>query len=369
LVRYLFDFTVHAGGGSSTYARGFLQELASRPPTAGGCLVLLPADVQVLVAEERGLLDAGYIVRRAPQDIPGTWRSRLLRQLVIPVFALRFRATLVFAPRETAPLFTPRKLVILANNLAVWERGGIGRLRASVEWFVMHILSRAAAARATLVLATTNAFADRIQADRRKIRIVYHGCDLVPAGNPRVGTDAFASPLIVTCLGTVYPHKRYDVIVRAVHALRDLGVDACLTIFGDTSDVEETDRVRSLSMAELGYDPFVGELPADRRADALTKSDVLALGSSFESFCLPMVEAMRTSTLVWAPWSPLVRELCSDSCVTYREGDHMDAARQLVASFPRVASLIDEGQRRSERFTWKRCVDETLFALHEASVR
>jgi len=129
---------------------------------------------------------------------------------------------------------------------------------------------------------------------------------------------------------------------------------------GRTVDPAEAIRLRALSLSELGEDCLGGELPVDQRGAALAASHVLAVGSSYECFQLPIVEAMRTSTLVWAPDSPMMTELGAGSSVTYREGDPVDAAQQLRLSLPEARKLTDIGRHRSMDFTWKACVDKTL---------
>lgn len=365
-MRYLLDFSVYAGGGSSTYADGFLDELATRPPLPGGCVVLLPADQTALARQEDALRGSGYTVYRPSAGRAGTWRSRLGRQFLIPLLARRFGSAVVFIPRETAPLLLPARMVILARNLAVWRRSSRGVV-AAARFVVPHVLGRASAARARVVLATTQSFARDIRVNPRKLRVVHHGCDLPAMDNPRVGTGTFAAPLTVICLGGLAGPKRYDVVIRAVGALVEVGTDARLALWGSTVDEDETARLRELSRHELGYDAVRGLLPADQRLDRLAESDVLGVGSSFESFGLGVVEAMRTATLVWAPESELISELCGGAAVTYREGDHLDAATRLIVALPETGSRIEEGHRSAARFTWANCVERTLEALVEAT--
>jgi hypothetical protein len=87
------------------------------------------------------------------------------------------------------------------------------------------------------------------------------------------------------------------------------------------------------------------------------------MGSSFESFGLPLLEGMRTSCLVWVPTSDLVDELCGPVAVTYPEGSPVAAARALFAALPNAHSRLSQGRERCSSFTWDSTVDQTLHAV------
>jgi glycosyltransferase involved in cell wall biosynthesis len=200
---------------------------------------------------------------------------------------------------------------------------------------------------------------------RDTAEVVHHGCDLDLVDEARLDTGLAGGPLRIVALGTVNEHKRFDVVVHAVAELADQGQPAELEIWGSIGDERCADVLRAIGRERLGHDPLRG--PATRRhvQEILTAADVLTMGSSTESFGLPLLEGMRTSCLIWVPQSELVRELCGSVAVTYPEGRPIDAARALIASLPEAHRLLPAGRARSLSFTWESTVERTLRAVSE----
>ncbi|HEV2125523.1 MAG TPA: glycosyltransferase [Chloroflexota bacterium] len=170
-------------------------------------------------------------------------------------------------------------------------------------------------------------------------------------------------------LGTVSPHKRLGTVIDIVAILRGRGFDATLDIWGPVGDEREAARLRQAAQARLGYDPLRGPLATNQRTEVFRSADFLVMGSSTESFGFAMVEAMRSSTVVVAPRSPLVHEICDNSAITYDQCSTASAADAIVAALPRLPELADAGLSRSQEvFTWSRCVDDTLEAILGQSV-
>ena len=93
---------------------------------------------------------------------------------------------------------------------------------------------------------------------------------------------------------------------------------------------------------------------------------MVAVGGTFESFCFPLVEAMRSSCVVVAPDCALVREVCGDVAVTYREGDPASLAAALEVAWTERGHRRRAGLERSLRFTWSATVEQTIGAVRAA---
>jgi glycosyltransferase involved in cell wall biosynthesis len=275
---------------------------------------------------------------------------------------LRTRAKVVFVPREAAPLFTPGRQVILARNLKVWDDRMVASARDRLAWTLLHAVGWLSARRAAHIIAVSAVIARRLPtATSGRVSVVHHGCDL--ALNRDGWRHDAAETLEVVTVGAIDAHKRLGVVVEAVAELARLHPDTRLCIWGPVVDRAEARRLRAQGEHVLGYDPLMGPASPQRRAEILAAADVLAMGSSFESFGLPLVEAMRTGTLVWAPQSALLAELCGAAAVGYEEGSAGSAADALAASLPQAAAIVAAGLDRSLEFNWDRCAEQTLTQL------
>lgn len=363
----VLDFSLVAPGGATSHATGFLDALAG----AGGCdgtgvLVLLPRDPEALAAQEAALRAAGIDVLRTSTSAGGTWRSRIDGQVALPLLARRIRPSVVYLPREVGPLALRAPTVLTATNVLRWGHRSPDRSLGTraVSWLKTAVAERAVR-RARVVVAISRSIADLLP-DGVRVEVIPLGVDVDPVP-PDPQPLSTRRPVRLATLGSLTPHKRLDLVIDAVEILlRDHGVDARLDLWGPapSRQIEEDLDARLAVLGGRGR----RRGPVDRagRQEMLASTDVLVVGSGTESFGFPMIEAMRTSTLVLAPDAPVVRDACGDVAVTYPEGDPAAAAAALAAVLgddDATAARIEEGRIRAELFTWDRCVRDTLDLL------
>ncbi len=369
----LLDFSVVAPGGSLTYATGFLRPLPgiwrSEYAPQSELSVVLPGDRNLLADEEELLRVTGIDVYRVSAHSPGSWRGRIASQLSVPLLASRLRATDLFVTRDIPPVLASRHLTILARNVLVWEKPTY--IHDRILFRAMRLAGRISIRRATGVIAVSATIACKLPPRAGQFRqIVFHGCDLPPLRTmDKIGTWlSGGTRLRFIGLGVITPHKRLDILIETVAMLRQRGVDSELEIWGSTHDEEELFRLRQLALARLGEDVLRGPVSLADRSTVLQRADILLMGSSIESFGLPMVEAMRSSTVVVAPRSQLVDEICGPCAITYEEGSCRSAGDAILRALPRLSVLAAAGCQRSETvFTWPLCVRSTLNALLEGA--
>lgn len=356
----LLDFSVLAAGGSETYVTGFLDALARRGPNPK-LVVLLPA-APALVEQADRLTTAGVAVVRSGGSDAGTWRARVRAQLRLPIWAVRLGVSNVFVPRDVIPLLTPARVTLLAHNRIAWEAAA-GSGRGRIQSRLRRLSASIGARRAASVIVTTDALSASLRPRYQlKATTVHQGCDLAPTTleKKRQGRLADGRPARIIAIGAMSPHKRFDVVIEAVAELRRRGVDIVLDIWGPPGTPDQSQALIQLSVSLLGANPLRGPYDLQDRAAIYARADLLMMGSSFESFGHPMVEAMRTSTVVVAPRSRLVQELCRGTAVTYEEGLPISAADAIEAALPDLASWARRGHDRSANFSWDVCVARTL---------
>lgn len=362
-MRLLLDFSSVAQGGARSYALGFLGALAALgPPESAHLTVLVPHGAPEFESLVQALVERPIDVHSVTSGQPGTWGGRARSQLVMS-WSYRRSVDQIYIPRETAPLLLSGRFSVLARSRHVWSRPRGARLPTTARWILRHMTGRAAVRRAEVVLVPSATFGADLPVPITKRRVVHHGCDLPVDRHVRVGPPTPGRPLKIVSLGAVTPHKRLDRVIASVAALRRLGTPVHLELWGHTPDGAETRRLREAARVTLDEDPIRGTLASSDRTAMLHKADVLALGSSFESFGMAMIEAQRTSTVVWAPRCALVDELCGSNAVTFQEGDTEEAAQAIKVSIPSLTDLAAAGVERSLEFTWQRCVRETLMHL------
>lgn len=100
------------------------------------------------------------------------------------------------------------------------------------------------------------------------------------------------------------------------------------------------------------------------------RASVLLFPSFFESSGLPPVEAMAHGCPVVASEIPALLERCGDAaayCDPHDVASIVSAAERVLDDAELAARLVERGYRRSRRYSWERCLEETLGVLREAA--
>ena len=367
-VRAVIDLSVAPPGGAGTYAAGLMAGLVEADIDDRDQLVVVIDEQWAARHPEpvAALRGAGVIVESLAFPAPGTWRARLLRGRVLRHAAKRHRADVAFFPREVAPRAgCPH--VLLANNLYAWQTfSSSSAVGGRFSAFALRLMARRRAGSARSVLAVSRVIVDAMPAGLHVTAVVHHGCDL-PEGEPRV-FDVADGPRRVAMVGNLIPNKGIEVAIEGVAQARHLTPTWELEVYGNVADQAYRAQLDELAARHLGGSVLVGPAYGDDLVAAYARADVLVMGGSFESFCFPLVEAMRSGCVVVAPACALVEEICGDLAVTYREGDPSSLAAALEQAWTERSRRSPLGVERSRRFSWSATAERTV-ALVRAAVR
>lgn len=134
-------------------------------------------------------------------------------------------------------------------------------------------------------------------------------------------------------VGRLAPNKRPSLLVEVLPLLADLTPAVHAVIVGDSGDLYQAEAQRCLTRArELGLADrlhLVGPKTAGELRDFYRAADVLVVPSLWESFCLPVVEAMACGLPVVAARSTALPETVAGAGLTFTPDDPADLARQL----------------------------------------
>ena len=155
-------------------------------------------------------------------------------------------------------------------------------------------------------------------------------------------------------------HKRAELVVQAVAAARTVGQDIELRIYSAAHDPAYAAAISALGQELVGSDPVIEGVVGQALADVYRDTDVVVVGGPFESFCLPLVEGMRSGCAVVAPRCPVVEEICGDVALTFTPDDEADLARALAEVRSDFVTRSRAGVQRSEQFQWSEVVRATF---------
>src|SRR5579875_683592 len=269
------------------------------------------------------------------------------------------RVDVIHAPSVAVPPKGRPALVVTVHDAAAElfpeTLTGVGRR--------FHVAGTAAAARrADLVIAPTQAAADEIVAHTplraEQLRVVHHG--VAPVGIPadergrRLAALGVGDRPYVLWVGSLEPRKGVDTLLGALMRLQKGGKEAPVVVLAGFQGWLNAGLVGADARAALG-DRLVVTGPVGERdlwslyAGAL----LLALPSRHEGFGLTAVEAMAAGTPVVASDLAVTREVLGPDAVLVPAGDvdaWADALAGLTADPTRLAALAAAGRRRADRY-------------------
>jgi glycosyltransferase involved in cell wall biosynthesis len=285
------------------------------------------------------------------------------------------RVDLVHAPSLAVPPRGRAPIVVTAHDAAAFLFPDAYPRRG--RWF--HRRGTAAAARrADLILtvsqAAANELAEHTSIPHDRIRVVHHGVAQEQADADAIAKArayfAIGDAPYVLWVGTLEPRKNLDVLVDAFEALvAEADLPHRLVIVGPAgwlgTSEELAARVRVLGERVV----LMG--PADEGAlRALYAGAALfAFPSKHEGFGMPVLEAMAQHAAVVCADIPVLHEVAGDAA---RYADPDDAGAwaatliELLRDDGALAALGAAGRARAERFTWERCIDQTVAVYREA---
>lgn len=354
------DLQVAPVGGAGTYVRGFCQGLIEGAFSSPSLVVVLVSAMwaELNFATVAKLRSLGFLVDVIDTPEPGTWKARLTRGLSISRSARRNGCSVAFIPRDVAPqLRIP--YVILARNQFAWHRySSYPPFGGPFSVPLLRLTARRSARKAAGVLAVSRAFADSMPSTVKVTGVVHHGCAMEEVD--RTMSICQAESLNVSMIANVMANKRIEVVVDGVAIASARGRSFNLRVFGRNSDPEYAKRIECQALARLGISVLQGPAFDAELVNVYRESHIVAIGGSFETFCFPLLEGMRSGCVVVAPRSVLAAEICGDVAVTYTEGDSESLADALEIAAREYAVRSRRGVERARDFTWARTVEKTL---------
>jgi glycosyltransferase involved in cell wall biosynthesis len=167
-----------------------------------------------------------------------------------------------------------------------------------------------------------------------------------------------------------YPGGNVEGLLRGYRTYRRSGGRLPLVVVG--RDVREFLRQRGLRNQDLENVWFPGFVPHAQIQHAYGLAEFFVLTTLYESFSLPIVEAMACGCPVIAPTSGACPEIAGDAArlVDPLDSDALGAAMHLLATRPDERERLRRlGRERAARFTWRSVAERTVAVFDEAAPR
>jgi glycosyltransferase involved in cell wall biosynthesis len=366
------------GDGLGLYCRQLLQHLLTLDTRTRYVIFL---------ASERARGTFNEFANAHEHIIPS--RSKLVwDQLLVPLAARRASVDLLFNPKFSLPLWSglPGIFVLQScdwyvnpGNYPWWDnlyirlmlplycrraRGVLAISRATLDQFVKHTKMKLPRATITHAGTAPNFTAAPDLEAQKRFREEY----------------AVSERFILTVARVLhtghrglpdYPGGNNERLLRAYRRYRRESPHP-LSLLVAGRDVERYLRARGFTSADLEGVRFLGFVPNDQLHAAYQLADCFVLATLYESFGLPILEALAMGCPAIVPATgagPEVAGAAARLIDPYDEGDIARALLEVTASGALRERMRQEGIARARDFTWQRAAARVLEVFDEICPR
>jgi glycosyltransferase involved in cell wall biosynthesis len=354
------------GGGVRVYTRALLEHLVANP--AGHEYVLFFANPRLI-----GTYRAPHVTE---VYVPG--RSVLVwDQVNLPRALRKHGVDVLFNPKYSVPLSGPQPSVWVCHGLdwyvMPWASRFIDRLS---HRFLVPRYARRARAVVAVSEVTREQLIEFLKMPPERVTTVYTGIDAAfrapwdAAALEEVRRRYALPERYVLYAGAIYPPKNFTRLVQAYARVGPrLGVS--LVIAGGSNRFLSERELEEPARLNLGnWVKWAGWVDSQTLPAFYQMAQALLLPSLFESFGLPIVEAMASGCPVVTSNRYGAKEIAADAAVLVEPEsvDSIATGIERILTEPDLRQRMRErGQARSARFTWERCASETLRVLERTA--
>jgi glycosyltransferase involved in cell wall biosynthesis len=354
------------GGGVRVYTRALLDYLIKHP--AGHEFVLFFRNPSLLGTYREAHVEEVCVGGRSVISWDQIGLPRALRRHGIDV---------LFNPKYSLPLS--------GDYPAVWVCHGL-------DWYVMPWASRFIdrlshrflvpryAARASAVIAvsevTREHLIEYLDMPPDRVKTVYTAIDDAfrqPLGEEVLHTvrESYGLPQrYVLYAGAIYPPKNFTRMVQAYAKVGPARGISLVIAGGENRFLSKHELDEPARLGLGAWVKWAGWVDTSALAAFYQMAEALLMPSLFESFGLPIVEAMASGCPVVTSNCYGAREIAADAAVLV-DPESVDAiaegVERVVGDAKLRRQLIERGYRRSSLFTWDRCAAQTLEVLQSVA--
>ena len=313
--------------------------------------------------------------------IPVRSNNRPLRafyqQVLLPYHVARHRVNLLLSYGNVATLFPGCKQVMivdgaqsLRNTRRRYAPNGISRARALYFDMMLPLSLKRSSHVITVSQFMKNQLVEEGPVPAHKVSVIYEGVDInnLPGEN---GLDSLNLPEpYILLLSDLYHHKNVDKLVQAFSILKtSYGLPHKLAVVGrDRDQLLEPLRQLGHKLGVLDDIIFVGPVPHEATPAIYRKADVFVHPSGFESFGLPVLEAMACGTPVVASNRTAIPEVVGDAGLIVDPENVealADAIYKLITERSLREQLVERGYKRVSSFKWEEAARKAVEIFQE----
>ena len=354
--------------GLGVYSANLLRHMMAQDPMT---------HYVILLRSERNALIFKECPNAEIQVIPS--RSKIWwDQVLVPLAARRVDADIIFNPKFSLPLFSKRPGVFVLHGSDWYINPG------NYSWqdnkyirIMLPIYCRKATRLLSIAPIVVDDLVKHARLDPCKVIVTYAAAaphfrfieDKTSLKN--FAQRYFLPERFILTVGRVchtgndrldeYPGGNNETLIRAYHHYRAAGGNLPLVVVG--KDIEKYLRHHGFGNRELEGIHFTGFIPNAEIVNIYNLAEFFVLATLYESFCLPLMEAMICGCPALVPVTGAPPQIGGEAARYVDPHDEyaMGKAMSEIANSTELrAQLRVAGLERSRQFTWEKTAKMTL---------
>ena len=360
-----------SAGGMIVYFTGLLRSLCELDSITELVLLVTPWNGNT------GVPDHPKVRVATCRGLPRRRSGRVVYEhVVLPAYLARLKVDILLSTCNVKPLLRRGPSVVVLQSLQYFHfPNQFGRLRSA---YLRGAVSRSMHEADAVITVSEWEKAEAVRlfnVDPGRLTTVYHGLsDAVRdgiAGQPPPRPEMVGDQPYVVMVSSLYGFKNHHRLIEAfAEVVHRHEIPHRLVLAGGDADV--TGASLGALAGKLGIGDRVlipGGVPHDQIPALLAHADAVAYTSLYETFGLPVLEALGSRRPLVTSGRGAIPEIAGD------------AARLVDAeSVPSIAAgltdvllddalrsrLVEAGPRRAAAFTWEKCAEGTAVVLEQA---
>lgn len=314
--------------------------------------------------------------RKVVADIP---HYTLREQVLLPGIFKKEKLDLLHVPHFNVPIRYNGRFVVTIHDILWHQVKGLDVTTLSAPLYLIKHLGyrfvvKNAVSRAAKIIVPSKAvksdLVKQFNLREEEIIVTYEGVldkryHVLKHGNKEVLSKYGVKGDYLLYVGSLYPHKNIETLVRAVNLLRvtsrELRVNL-VVVCGRSIFWEKFKKFIEKENAE-SFVKLVGYVGDEELTVLYKNAQAFVFPTLSEGFGLPGLEAMAAGTPVVCSDIPVLREIYGDAALYFDPHDPQDIANKIqqVTTDEKLAKgLVFKGKLRVKLFSWRKMAEETL---------
>jgi glycosyltransferase involved in cell wall biosynthesis len=248
-----------------------------------------------------------------------------------------------------------------------------------VKWGQAQIPVSARRADAIITISnfSKNDIIELLNIPEEKIYVIHHGVcpDFVPIKDKKIlakiKTKYQIKENYILFVGVLQPSKNIVRLIEAFYELKQLyNIPHQLVIAGEKGWFYDEIFKKYVELKLEDNIIFTGYVAHEDMPGLYSGADVFVLPSVFESFGIPVLEAMACGTPVVASNVCALPEIANNAAILVSPHSTQQIAEgiyQVLSNSELQTSLIEKGIKHAREFTWQKTANETLKMYYKLS--